>query len=334
MKTKGLTRRLLVSVISNFLLAACSDVTFAPTADAPIIYSSGTALTDEFTQGFASKKLDILFVVDNSGSMAEEQERLGDRIDSFISTLHDIDWQIGITTTDVSDGIHGLKGALLPLNGAAGTIITQKTPNYLQVFKNTVVRRETTDCGSQCPSGDEQPLRAAIMAIEKRNTTNFGFFRQGADLGLLVLSDEDERSDGKEGAARPLDVVTAVGTAWADTKRLLTYGMIIRPDDRTCLNAQTNGGHYGTFVAALAGLTGGLVGSICENDYAPTLGLLGESARRLLEYVELRARPQADSIRVLFSNVPATDYRVEGRRVFFSAPPPKGTIIRVEYLVE
>lgn len=332
MKCVGIIARQAAAAFVFLSLVACSNVNFGPTADAPLILRSGMPLSDEFTQGYINKKLDILFVVDNSISMAEEQERLGERIGSFIATLHDVDWQIGITTTDVSNGRYGLKGSLLPLSGASGYILTPRTPNYEQVFRNTVVRRETIECTTDCPSGDEQPLAAAIMAMQKHNTVNAGFFRPGADIGLLVLSDEDEQSEGA--GTTPEDVINTVRSLWSDTKRLYTYGIIIRPGDTACLNSQVTGGYYGTFVARLANLTGGLVGSICEEDYAPTLGILGESARKLLEYVELRGNPDPDSIRVTFTPSHNTTYRLEGRRIFFTTPPAKGTKIRVDYIVE
>jgi hypothetical protein len=334
MKSVGMGKRFLAVAIFKLVLAGCSDVHFQPAPGAPIIFSSGTAVTDTFTQGYVVKKLDILFVVDNSGSMADEQKLLGARIDSFISTLYDVDWQIGVTTTDVSDGTYGLKGSLLPLSGASGYILTPKTPNLMQVFNDTVVRKETYDCGNDCPSGDEQPLHATIEAIQKRDTVNKGFFRPGAELGLLVLSDEDEMSTGPSNATQPADVLKAVQDAWADTKRLLTYGMVIKPNDSSCLNSQTNGGHYGTLVSALASMTNGLVGSICESDYAPTLGIIGDSARKLLQYVELRGSPDQSTIQITFTPAYSTTYRVEGRRIYFTSPPPKGTVIRVDYIVQ
>lgn len=326
-----LGRTVLSSVCA--LSLGCSDVKFAPLPGAPVVFNSGTELTDEFLQGYLGKKLDILFIVDNSTSMADEQMRLGTRIQSFLSTLHDIDWQIGVTTTDVSDGAYGIKGSLLEIAGVGGIVINAKTPNYETAFQNTVVRAETNNCGAVCPSGDEQALRAAMYAIEKRDTANRGFFRNGADLGILVLSDEDERSTGQGATTKPIDVIDYFKSVWQDAKRLYTYGMIIRPSDASCMGSNNGQGNYGTHVAELAQITGGLTGSICDADYAPTLGILGARSRQLLEYVQLRAVPDLATLVVEFSNGHVTSYRVEGRRIFFDNPPAKGTKITVSYKV-
>lgn len=47
-----------------------------------------------------SDKVDILFVVDNSKSMKEEQKNMKDRIDGFINKITHLDWQIAVTSTD------------------------------------------------------------------------------------------------------------------------------------------------------------------------------------------------------------------------------------------
>lgn len=326
--------RIFLSLYSFSTLSGCSqDVQFASTVlDSSL--SSGQAVTETFSQGVQGKMLDILFVVDNSGSMADEQAKLGDRIDRFISTLEDVDWRIGITTTDVSNGAYGVKGSLLNFSGLQTNYITAKTPNYLNVFKNTIVRQESINCIPECPSGDEQPLAAAIMAIQKRNTENQGFFREGADLGLLVLSDEDEKSTGPISATSPSDLLQVFANTWSDSKRLLTYGIVIVPGDQSCLDQQMGQGHYGQFVSSLAMMTEGIVGSICESDYAPTLGEIANHARRLQDYVVLKEYPIFDSIEIRFQPQHQTSFRLEGKRLYFDNPPVKGTIIYVDYVVQ
>jgi len=51
-----------------------------------------------------NRDVDILFVIDNSGSMAEEQARLARNFPAFIDSLDNMgaDYRIGITTTDVA----------------------------------------------------------------------------------------------------------------------------------------------------------------------------------------------------------------------------------------
>ncbi len=321
------------------VLPACSDNVAFKTIDTPESLSraaSGTPQSEKFSQGYSSKQLDILFVVDNSGSMADEQQKLGQRISSFLASLYDVDWHVGITTTDVTNGKYGLQGDLLNFSGSSTYILTKNTPNFEKAFQNTIVRPESYQgcSGSDCPSGDEQPLAAAMMAIGKRDTSNKGFFRKNADLGLLILSDEDEMSTGPSGATTAEDLLAEMFRVWGDSKALITYGMVIKPVDSSCKYSNNGQGHYGTFVDHLAQLTSGLVGSICDSDYAPTLGMIGDHARKLLNHVQLKFYPEPGTVMVSFTPTHTTDYRVDGRRLYFDVPPPKGTQINIHYIAK
>jgi hypothetical protein len=230
---------------------ACSEVAFSPDPDfeTPLEVPDGYMLeTFGFSEQDTRAKVDILFVVDNSGSMTDEQVKLGPALSSFISSLARIDWQIGITTTDISSGPHGIKGSLVTMKGAGTKILNKNVPDYNTVFANTVVRDELVGCTSQtCPSGDERPLEAIRMAIDKRNSDNAGFFRSGADLATVILSDEDEGSIGTGTTGQM--VVDAVTAAFG-TKTYTGFGIVIVPGDTACFNSQTTSqGKYGTFAA-------------------------------------------------------------------------------------
>lgn len=66
-------------------------------------YSSLTRI-DVFEQ-VRRNTVDVLLVIDDSCSMGEEQDKLAANFDSFIEAFEgvDVDWQIGVTTTDLAD---------------------------------------------------------------------------------------------------------------------------------------------------------------------------------------------------------------------------------------
>lgn len=329
----------------TFILGACSEVSFSPappkegpstledsTPDSGGLGSISGEILEAFNQRSVVRKVDLLVIVDNSLSMAEEQSRLGARIQSFLNHLGRVDWQLAVTTTDVSTGPYGLKGSLLTMAGTSSMILNKNVPNYEQVFLDTVVRSETLNCVGSCPSADEQALRAAIMAMDKRNTDNRGFFRDDADLGLLILSDEDEMSTGPALATKPEAVLDHFRSIWGDSKDLYTYGIITLPGDVNCLGAQGRDASYGTHVSDLSDLTGGLTGSICSEEYGETLGQIGKNLIKLLDSLRLKAAPDEDSIMMLF-DPPQPDVRwsVYENKIIFDVPPKSGTKIRVAY---
>jgi hypothetical protein len=83
----------------------------------------------------ATRKADVLFVIDSSGSMAEEQARLAQQLPALYaairSSLREMpDLHVGVVTTDLGTGEHpiafcetagGDRGALVALRGDAGT---------------------------------------------------------------------------------------------------------------------------------------------------------------------------------------------------------------------
>ena len=102
--------------------------------------------TDTFMQE-SGAKVDVLFVIDNSGSMMEEQQSLGANFAAFMSAAIEsgVDYHIGVTTTglDSSSGgwsqcpggaEGGENGRLFPVDGSSPRIITPNTPNAEGVF--------------------------------------------------------------------------------------------------------------------------------------------------------------------------------------------------------
>ena len=84
------------------VLALCGGVA-ATAGCTEYSYTERTA-KDVFQQ-VRKNTVDVLMVVDNSCSMFEEQDNLAATFSSFISAFDgvDVDWQIGVTTTDTAD---------------------------------------------------------------------------------------------------------------------------------------------------------------------------------------------------------------------------------------
>ena len=106
--------------------------------------------TDRFVQE-AEDKVDVLFVVDNSGSMMEEQQSLGQNFAAFLSAAQGqgVDYHIAVTTTGIESSPGGWSvcpggaeggegGRLFPPDNSSPRIITPQTPNASSVFANNV----------------------------------------------------------------------------------------------------------------------------------------------------------------------------------------------------
>lgn len=287
--------------------------------------------------GAGPKQIDILVIDDNSAAMEFEQSALAGKFIDLVTPLGSVDWQVGITTTDVSAGPYGVQGSLLPLTGAPGKIIDASTVNAPSIFQSTIERTETIDCVNQgtCPSGVEQPLAAAIMAIDKRGTDNTGFFRPGADLAILILSDEDEMSDAGPTATLAQQVIDHFKTTWPTGKKLSAHAIVIPVGDAACLATQgTQFGatpFYGSYATDFVQKTAGVLGSVCAPDYGLTLTSIGQRLIQLTQSVQLARIPILASVNVVFTPAQAITWTVSGDKVVFDSPPAPGTQVDVFY---
>lgn len=141
------------------------------------------------------KKIDMLFVVDNSGSMSNEQTILRDSFASFIAHFQTrlLSFRIGIITTDsVSTTLAGFKtggpGSLVSY-GENDRVLTNNTPNLTTQFAQNVKVGTSGD-------GGEMGIHTATLALSPQNTDpgkpNENFLRPDAFLSILFISDEDE----------------------------------------------------------------------------------------------------------------------------------------------
>lgn len=151
--------------------------------------------------------MDILFVVDNSGSMLEEQQNLADNFPRFIEVLDNftpaLDYRVGVTTTG-RDYNWSIDTPLGPLpnsqtGGDNGALLQRCDMARRWVERNDPDPGATFSCaaevGDQGPAM-EMPLEVIRQAFTDRldDGTNAGFLRDDALLALVVLTDEDDCS--------------------------------------------------------------------------------------------------------------------------------------------
>lgn len=268
---------------------------------------------DTYTQQAASK-IDVLWVIDNSGSMAPRQENLARNFGAFISefTRNSIDYRMAVTTTDIFKEAGRFVGN--------PKIITPMTPNVATVFANNVkvgingspyevgmeAARLAIDlqgqanaaavmqCQAACPTTNQAVCRAKCTT-----DTVFQFLRRDAYLYLIFVSDEEDlSSQDVRYFYRYFETAKGVGNDGTVTTAAI---MGDTPSNRC-------GATPGVRYKALSDLTGGEVGSICDTNFAVTLGKLARNAVGLKRKFALQVKPNIQTIQVRLRypcNVPA-----------------------------
>ncbi len=343
-----MTRKILYNLFILVFLPACTETQFTKSPgpkcqgfnQAECESVNGVDLFDyEVTIRDEDLDVDLLFVIDNSPSMAREQASMANRFPNFISSISALNWRIGMVTTDMSSNVEETKGGnLIPFS--PGKYFLDKTfRNAETLFRNTVRRPEIG-------SGDERGIYAAIRAIEKRVARPF--IREGAKhLGVIILSDESERSSGGHHQNYPLekgkdygqDLINIVNGTWSFQKALTVHSIVIQNQDTTCLEQQRQQGdaqgYYDTIYSDLARRTGGIVGDICANDYGRQLESIGDVTVQHTGSLLLACRPINDEVQVNIvpvrgrsENIATT---VSGDKIIFSPPLSPGRKVRLQY---
>jgi hypothetical protein len=164
-----------------------------------------------------NRDIDLLFVIDNSGSMEEEQASLAANFPAFIDRLETIEGglpniHLGVVSSDVGagpwniamcdgDGDNGMLQTTARVAGCSppsGAFISDvaddaggRVINYTGSLADTfscIARLGTTGCGF------EQHLESMRRALDGSNAFNAGFLRDDAYLAVIFIADEDDCS--------------------------------------------------------------------------------------------------------------------------------------------
>ncbi|HVK62528.1 MAG TPA: vWA domain-containing protein [Bdellovibrionales bacterium] len=274
-------------------------------------------------------KLDIIFVVDTSGSMDKERAALGQRLISFIDGLpSDVDWQICLTTTDLAKE----NGRFINFSNGA-KVLNAQTSSVETVFQNSM----------NLPSGngDERGVAALNAAVTRKDAD---CFRSGAAVASIVLSDEDERSTGGwdefkthtqyralEAIDLPSNLVKAIETSFGRKKVFTSQSIVIKSGDQGCYDEQMKDSNvfFGRRYEELSKLTGGVIGTVCAADYAQQLGDFADRVTDSLSSVSLQCvPPEKPSVDIGSASSTVT---WSGNKIFFSPALPAGSSVTVKY---
>lgn len=321
------------------LMVGCNDNSFT------------RAVTRDVFEQAPSNSVDILWVMDNSISMQNEQEAVAAGAQDFADRLvnTDIDFHLGVVSTDMSTE-NADAGALL----GSPKYIENATPNYVQAFQQRVLLGTGGD-------DQERGLQAAITALTPPMTDNrnYGFLRDDAMLSIIVVSDENDCSDfgalpaGSTGedcyqqyeALTPVaDLVRMLRGIKSDPDRVVFSG-IIGPDAVENCEDTVPGKRYYTAI----GMLGGFQGDICQTNYSELMDSLGEITTGIRTDFPLQHVPDPDTIVVTVRAPDTEDVEVvedpangwtynedpTAPEILFAgtAIPPRGSEVTIEYTV-
>ena len=266
-----------------------------------------------------TKKLDIVWIIDNSGSMDDEQAALGINFSSFIDEFinKDVDFKMAITTTDASTVTK--KGKMV--TGSDVQLTSAKARADEAKFKedfNFMINVGTSG------SGNEKGLAASEGFMEKYANS---FVRQDAYLAVVIVSDEEDQS-----SKTVADYTDYLKSFKSNNGLVKVYSVVDVNNTNCCSNGITTGSER---YKQASSNTAGMIADI-RSDFHGVLSDMGESIINLLDSFALNHDPIPGTLKVYVNGVESSNYVNDSatRSIKFNqnSLPPVGAEIRVYYV--
>ncbi len=265
--------------------------------------------------------VDILFVIDNSGSMGSNQTNIKNNFDTFMNafTAAGVSYQIALITTDSSSFV--------------GDVITNATTDPVTEFNNQI------DSIGTSGSAHEKGLWYAYESTTTGDASPgsiTGFQRSSARLVVVYVSDEPDFSDhaygsGGSSTMAPSDYSASLLSLKSSSSLVVAHA--ISGDYPS--GCSTNGGaQFGEGYYDVVNDLGGTFMSICASDWSGTMDTLARDSLAQVAFA-LSDIPIEDTIEVTVDGVISTDwsYETSSNAIIFTVSPPDGSTVDINYAV-
>ena len=269
-------------------------------------------VTDNFEQdGLAIT--DILFVIDNSGSMGSNQTNFKNNFDSFINVFSaaGVDYQIAFITTDNENFVNG-------------AIVTSASTDPVGEVNDIV------DSIGTWGNAYERGLYYSYLATQPGADAGIGstFLRTDARLVVIYVSDEPDYSSSLVSTS---DVSSHLAGLKASSSMVTAHAVA---GDYPSGCSSNGGASFGDGYYDVVNDLGGTFVSICASDFGVQMDTLARESMALLSF-PLSGDPIVDTIEVFVDGVASTDWTYDSalNAIIFNVAPTDGSLIDASYAV-
>lgn len=289
-------------------------------------------------------KADIIWILDESGSMGTLRQRVADNASTFFQKAVDAGLDFRIAVTDMNDASDGI----FATRQAGGTGDRWLLPNELAKFEADALDPSGPDAAD---GGSEHPLTQLAATLNRhlpRNNADPQKFREDAAIVVILATDEaaqELKSAGiiGEGNVTPtmaqhaqIDAFVAPYLAQLANEDV-TVHLIAEPLPYNTTASCTTVDAWGLY--RLVDATSGQLANICQDDMSATLDvfiedIIGSASPLTLNWVPISASVSTarDAVPLLRSRVNGFDYRGANNSVsfynqFFSPAAPSEIVV-------
>lgn len=254
----------------------------------------------EFSTESFNPMADILFVVDNSGSMRDHQEQLARNIPRFTSVLFAqrvLDFRVAVLSSDMERGHDPCCGRFF----GRTHVIDRQTPDA------DLVLAQNLEIGT-VGSGTEMFFDPVALALTEPNLSkfNFGFLRPQAVLVVIFITDTDDQSSLYTNPVLFYDFL--VGLKAGDRRKVMAFGAVIPSGIEATPKCKRDPSESPPLLPERLELFFSKFGrqnlfNLCDPDYGtPLAGFADEIVRETTSTISLSRAPVPDTIRVTYGD--------------------------------
>ena len=266
----------------------------------------GEIWIDSFTQHMSIDGIDILWVVDRSGSMNRFNTDLLLGVEAMLTALPVSDWRLVMISADPTRAVASTEFPLVPgddIDDAAAMLATLTSAPYEEGFNS-------------------------VYQYINHNPYSSTWMRPDAGLLVVFVSDEEEQSEVEY--PHPSDFIS-----WYGSLRMGSVFMasIVNQEGTVSLcDWPPSPIDVGDRYMEATNLLGGIIVDICDTDWSPGVTDATHSVEPV-EKVELTHKAEPDSIRVFINSALNYDwlYQESDNTVYFTVVPTAGQLVEIGY---
>lgn len=304
------------ALVAAALLAtvACAKSKGTDLQNAPPVINQGSAVGSGIKVEF-NPKLDVLFVIDNSMSMEDEQTKLRAAISRFVDGFGEnsfIDYRVGVISVYDSERCgkpnpqnNGEinkcypQGKLQPVRDASGAVVSsasfvQRGEGAAEILKSTLnIGALTLKDGG--PESEEMFNPILVATSAAGNAANSGFIRPDSHVVIVIVSDEEDGSINLNPASFMQRLYSNI-----PEERLSLYGVLaIKGCTRQSYAKAPER------IELAIGIHGGKTYKICDANFGANLANMGSRIRQKLYRINpipLASTPADGSLKLFYGN--------------------------------
>jgi len=262
---------------------------------------------DSFVQPSASSGVDIIWVIDPSGSMVSHRTRVLQGIADMMGALPQVSWRLAIISADNNTSLNDSSFPLLP-----GDTVTDAQAMYT----NSV-------------TGHLEAGMFAVYNYIENNSFSSNWLREDASLLIVFVSDEEDQSQGQF----PL---VSDFTKWLDLQRDSVYvASIVKFEQASSQCSVVNPIYVGYRYMDVSQYYNGQVLDICSTDWSSGVIDAANGAVPYSSYPLTETPADYNYITVFIDGLvyhdAYWDYNPVGNKIDFILEPIGGSLVEIAY---